>query len=122
MKRLIIVESPSKAKTIQKYLGAGYTVRASGGHVCDLPQRTLGIDEKNRFQPQYEINPEKRDTIKQLKVELKKNDEVFLATDPTAKAKQSVGILKTVWSYPMAKIASCSTNQQEGGNCGDGSS
>lgn len=60
MKRLIIVESPSKAKTIQKYLGAGYTVLASGGHVCDLPQKTLGIDVDKRFAPEYVINPEKK--------------------------------------------------------------
>ena len=58
-KSLVIVESPSKAKTIQKYLGQGYTVLASGGHVCDLPQKTLGIDVEHGFEPEYEINPEK---------------------------------------------------------------
>ena len=55
-KSLVIVESPSKAKTIQKYLGQGYTVLASGGHVCDLPQKTLGIDVEHGFEPEYEIN------------------------------------------------------------------
>ena len=61
-KSLVIVESPSKAKTIQKYLGQGYTVLASGGHVCDLPQKTLGIDVEHGFEPEYEINPEKKET------------------------------------------------------------
>ena len=64
MKKLIIVESPHKAKTIQKYLGQDYVVMASSGHICDLPQKTLGIDVEHRFQPQYEINQDKKDIIK----------------------------------------------------------
>jgi DNA topoisomerase-1 len=71
MKKLIIVESPSKAKTIQKYLGGDYVVMASSGHVCDLPTKTLGIDIENRFQPQYEINADKKETIKNLRAALK---------------------------------------------------
>ena len=59
MKQLIIVESPSKAKTIQKYLGGDAAVLASKGHVCDLPQRTLGKDDDHGFKPQYVITPEK---------------------------------------------------------------
>ena len=66
MKKLIIVESPHKAKTIQKYLGQDYVVMASSGHICDLPQKTLGIDVEHRFQPQYEINQDKKDIIKKL--------------------------------------------------------
>ena len=66
MKKLIIVESPHKAKTIQKYLGSEATVMASKGHVCDLPQRSLGIDVDNGFKPQYVVTPDKESTIRQL--------------------------------------------------------
>lgn len=82
MKQLIIVESPHKAKTIQKYLGNDASVLASKGHVCDLPQRTLGIDIENGFKPQYVVSPDKEDTIKRLAQAVKKYDKVYLATDP----------------------------------------
>ena len=81
--KLVIVESPSKAKTIQKYLGAGYRVMASGGHVCDLPQKTLGIDIDNRFKPEYVVeDSRKKDLIKRLKKEVKDAEYTYLATDP----------------------------------------
>ena len=57
--KLVIVESPSKAKTIQKYLGSGFRVMASGGHICDLPAKTLGIDIENRFKPEYVVTDSK---------------------------------------------------------------
>ncbi len=82
MKQLIIVESPHKAKTIQKYLGNEVAVLASKGHVCDLPTRTLGIDVDNGFKPQYIVTPDKESTIKQLAQAVKKYDTVYLATDP----------------------------------------
>ncbi len=82
MKQLIIVESPHKAKTIQKYLGDEAVVLASKGHVCDLPTRTLGIDVENGFKPQYIVTPDKESTIKQLSQAVKKYDTVYLATDP----------------------------------------
>lgn len=82
MKQLIIVESPHKAKTIQKYLGNEATVMASKGHVCDLPQRSLGIDIDNGFKPQYVVTPDKEATIKQLSQAVNKYDKVYLATDP----------------------------------------
>lgn len=82
MKQLIIVESPSKAKTIQKYLGGDATVLASKGHVCDLPQRTLGIDVEHGFKPQYIVTPDKEETIKRLSQAVGKYDKVYLATDP----------------------------------------
>lgn len=103
MKRLIIVESPSKAKTIQKYLGAGYTVLASGGHVCDLPQKTLGIDVDNRFAPEYVVNNEKKETIKRLKTALKQNEEVFLATDPDREGEAISWHLKNCLEIPDGK-------------------
>ena len=80
--KLVIVESPSKAKTITKYLGPGYRVIASGGHVSDLPQKSLGIDVNNNYKPEYVITPSKEETIKRIKNELAKCDKVYLATDP----------------------------------------
>lgn len=82
MKKLIIVESPSKAKTIQKYLGGDIAVLASKGHVCDLPQRSLGIDVEHGFKPEYVISPDKADIIKKLQAAVKKYEEIYLATDP----------------------------------------
>lgn len=80
--KLVIVESPSKAKTIQKYLGAGYRVMASGGHICDLPEKTLGVDVENNYKPEYVVNQGKKDLIKKLKQTVKESDGVYLATDP----------------------------------------
>ena len=81
--KLLIVESPSKAKTIEKYLGKGYTVKASVGHVRDLPKSNKkAIDIKNDFKPHYEISPGKEAVVSELKKLAKKADEVFLATDP----------------------------------------
>lgn len=81
-KTLVIVESPSKAKTIGKYLGANYKVIASVGHVRDLPKSKLGIDIENDFEPQYIPIRGKGDIIKELKKEAKKASKVYLATDP----------------------------------------
>ena len=80
--KLVIVESPKKAKTIEKYLGSDYRVSASGGHICDLPQRSLGIDVNNNFKPQYVINDDKAKVIATLKRDIAKADAVYLATDP----------------------------------------
>ena len=82
MSDLVIVESPAKAKTIQKYLGAGYEVIASMGHVRDLPKSKMGVDKDNDFQPQYTDMKGKEDVIKELKKRAKKCDKVYLATDP----------------------------------------
>lgn len=82
MKNLVIVESPAKAKTIGKFLGKNYTVKASVGHVRDLPKSKLGIDVENNFEPNYITIRGKGDIIKELKKEAKKADNIFLATDP----------------------------------------
>ena len=79
---LIIVESPSKAKTISKYLKGKYKVDASGGHVRDLPERTLGVRVTSDFEPKYEITPSKKEVIKRLSQEAKNAGNVYLATDP----------------------------------------
>lgn len=82
-KTLVIVESPAKAKTIEKFLGKShYTVKASVGHVRDLPKSKLGVDIENNFEPQYINIRGKGDVIKELKKEAKKAKKVYLATDP----------------------------------------
>ncbi|MEI3503219.1 MAG: toprim domain-containing protein [Anaerovoracaceae bacterium] len=81
-KILVIVESPSKAKTIGKFLGSSYKVIASVGHVRDLPKSKLGIDIENDFEPRYISIRGKGDIIKELKKEAKNASKVYLATDP----------------------------------------
>lgn len=80
-KSLVVVESPAKAKTINKYLGPDYEVKASMGHVRDLPSSGLNVDIENDFQPTYEVLPGKKRTVNSLKAAAKKCDRVFLATD-----------------------------------------
>ena len=82
MPKLVIVESPAKAKTIGKYLGRGYKVTASMGHVRDLPASQLGIDVDNHYAPKYITIKGKQKLVKELKAEAKKCDGVLLATDP----------------------------------------
>ena len=82
LSKLVIVESPAKAKTIKKYLGAGYDVIASMGHVRDLPKSRLGVDVKHDFKPKYEIIKGKEDLVDKLKKAAEKSDFVYLATDP----------------------------------------
>ena len=96
MKKLIIVESPSKAKTIEKYLGGDYVVEASGGHVRDLPEHGLGVDIENNFAPRYEIYEKKEDTVKKLKGLVKKSSEIYLATDPDREGEAISWHLKSV--------------------------
>ncbi|MEZ4774860.1 MAG: type I DNA topoisomerase [Bacteroidia bacterium] len=80
-KNLLIVESPAKAKTIEKYLGKDFTVKASYGHVRDLPKDDDAIDFENGFLPKYEVIPDKKTVIKDLQELIKKHDVVWLATD-----------------------------------------
>ncbi|MGN0591342.1 type I DNA topoisomerase [Ruminococcus sp.] len=82
MSNLVIVESPAKAKTIQKYLGGDYDVIASMGHVRDLPKSKFGVDVEHDFAPQYMDMKGKEDVIKDLKKHAKKADKIYLATDP----------------------------------------
>jgi DNA topoisomerase-1 len=79
---LVIVESPAKAKTINKYLGSDYSVKASLGHVRDLPKKGLGVDLKNAFEPTYEIIPGKEKVIRELKAAAKLVESIYIATDP----------------------------------------
>ena len=82
-KALVIVESPAKAKTIEKYLGKGFDVRASVGHIMDLPKNDLGVELKNRtFEPELVVSPGKEKVVDQLKKAAAKADEIYLAPDP----------------------------------------
>lgn len=79
--KLVIVESPAKAKTIEKYLGKDYRVLSSMGHIRDLPSKGMNVDIENDFQPQYALNPDKKKVISELKKVAKTADEVILASD-----------------------------------------
>src|SRR6516164_6453422 len=81
-KKLVIVESPAKAKTIEKFLGRDFEVRASMGHIIDLPKKGLGVNTRKDFTPQYEIIEKKDTLIKDLKAASRRADEVYLAPDP----------------------------------------
>jgi DNA topoisomerase-1 len=80
-KNLVIVESPAKAKTIEGYLGKDFTVKSSFGHVRDLPKDGLAVDVSNGFHPSYEVSPDKKKLVSELKALAKSADEVWLATD-----------------------------------------
>ena len=102
-KRLIIVESPTKARTIKKFLPASYIVKASVGHVRDLPKSTLGVDVDNDFTPKYLTIKGKGDVIKELKAAVKSADDVFLATDPDREGEAIAWHLAELLKLPDAK-------------------
>src|SRR5688500_15938877 len=81
-KSLVVVESPAKAKTINKYLGKDYKVIASMGHVRDLPKSKLGVDVDEGFEPSYEVIASRKKVLTELKAEAKKAEQIFVATDP----------------------------------------
>lgn len=80
--KLVVVESPAKAKTIGRYLGKGYTVKSSVGHVRDLLKSRLSVDVDNNFEPEYRVSNDKRDVVKDLKEAAARATEIYLATDP----------------------------------------
>jgi len=82
MKNLVIVESPAKGKTIEKFLGKDFVVKASFGHIRDLAKKDLGIDIENNFTPTYIISDEKKKVVAELKKAAKEADKVWIATDP----------------------------------------
>lgn len=81
MKNLVIVESPAKGKTIEKFLGKDFTVKASFGHIRDLAKKDLGIDIENKFAPTYIVSDEKKKTVNELKKLAKEAEKVWIATD-----------------------------------------
>lgn len=80
--KMVIVESPAKARTVGNFLGKGFVVRASVGHIRDLLRSQLSVDVENNFEPKYRVPNEKRPIVKELKAEAKKAEEIYLATDP----------------------------------------
>ena len=111
MANLVIVESPSKATTIKSYLGSGYKVIASVGHVRDLPKSTLGIDLDNDFEAHYINIRGKGDLIKELKKEAKSATKVFLATDPDREGEAISWHLATVLGIPIEKTKRITFNE-----------
>ena len=108
---LVIVESPSKAKTIGKYLGPDYTVKASMGHLRDLPKSTMGVDLEGDFTPKYIPVKGKEDLIKELKTAAKEVDTVYLATDPDREGEAISWHLKELLNLPDSKAHRVTFNE-----------
>ncbi len=108
---LVIVESPSKAKTIGKYLGSDYTVKASMGHLRDLPKSKMGVDLENGFTPQYIPVRGKEALIKELKTEAAKAQTVYLATDPDREGEAISWHLKELLNLPDEKAKRVTFNE-----------
>lgn len=108
---LVIVESPSKAKTIGKYLGPDYLVKASMGHLRDLPKSKMGVDLENDFTPDYQNVRGKEDLIKELKAAAKNADAVYLATDPDREGEAISWHLKELLNLPSDKAYRVTFNE-----------
>ena len=108
---LVIVESPSKAKTIGKYLGPDYTVKASMGHLRDLPKSTMGVDLEGNFDPHYIPVKGKEDLIKELKTAASQVDTVYLATDPDREGEAISWHLKELLNLPDSKAQRVTFNE-----------
>ncbi|MBQ6719143.1 MAG: type I DNA topoisomerase [Oscillospiraceae bacterium] len=111
LNNLVIVESPSKAKTIGKYLGPSYTVKASMGHLRDLPKSTMGVDLEGNFEPHYIPVRGKEDLIKELKKNAAKADMVYLATDPDREGEAISWHLKELLDLPDEKARRVTFNE-----------
>ena len=108
---LLIVESPSKAKTIGRYLGSGFTVKASMGHLRDLPKSTMGVDIENGFVPEYVPLENKAELIAELRKAAKKADVVYLATDPDREGEAISWHLKELLQLPDDKVYRVTFNE-----------
>ena len=110
-KNLVIVESPAKAKTIGKYLGPDYVVKASMGHLRDLPKSTLGVDVEGDFTPNYRPIKGKEDIIKDLKTTADKSKTVYLATDPDREGEAISWHLQHLLDLPDDKARRVTFNE-----------
>lgn len=104
MKNLVIVESPAKAKTIEKFLGKGYKVEASYGHVRDLPKGEFGVDVEHEFQPKYVIPTKVRKNVNKLKKEAADFDTIYVATDPDREGEAIAWHIDKIIDLPESKI------------------
>lgn len=104
MKHLVIVESPTKAKTISRFLGSDYVIKFSMGHIIDLPKSKLGIDIKDNFHPQYEVIADKKKLISELQTAAKGVDAVLLATDPDREGEAISANIQEILMDGKAKI------------------
>lgn len=102
-KNLVIVESPAKAKTIEKFLGNDYKVLSSYGHIRDLKKKEFSIDVENGFEPTYEIPADKKELVAELKAEAKKADMVWLASMRTVKEKLFHGTCLKSWGWTLRR-------------------
>ena len=109
--KLVIIESPFKREALKKYLGNGYEVFATKGHIRDLPQKSFGIDLKNDFQPHYEIMPDKKELIEQLKQKAKSADEVLIATDPDREGEAISWHIAHILGFPQDKTCRIEFNE-----------
>jgi len=109
--KLVIVESPSKAKTIGKYLGAEYTVKASMGHLRDLPKSTMGVDIENGFVPEYVPLKAKAELISELRKLAKQADAIYLATDPDREGEAISWHLQELLQLPQSKTHRVTFNE-----------
>ncbi len=111
MANLIIVESPSKAKTLKNYLGGGYNIVASKGHIRDLPAARLSVDVKNDFAPKYSIVKGKEKLVKELKAAVAESDEVYLATDPDREGEAISWHLAEILGLDLNKLNRVTFNE-----------
>lgn len=103
-KSLVIVESPAKAKTIKKILGDSYTIKASVGHIRDLPQKSFGVDVNNNFEPEYEILENKKKVVDELNQAASYCDEIFLAPDPDREGEAIAWHISHILAKPKKKV------------------
>src|ERR1700745_1143238 len=103
-KSLVIVESPAKASTINKYLGSSYVVKATLGHVKDLPKSKLGVDIEHDFEPAYDVIPGKEKVVKDLRAAAKSADRILLAADPDREGEAICQHLKEILDGSKAEV------------------
>ncbi len=111
MSKLVILESPGKVKTVQKYLGKDYVVMASMGHVRDLPKSKIGIDIEHGFKPDYKVMSDKKQLIAELKKAANDSDYVYIATDPDREGEAIAWHLATLLDLKNEKNNRVSFNE-----------
>lgn len=109
--KLVVIESPYKREALKKYLGDGYEVFATKGHIRDLPQKSLAIDIRNNFEPKYEIVPDKKDLISELKKRADKAEQVLIATDPDREGEAISWHVANILGYDSDKVCRIEFNE-----------